>query len=61
MDDKSNGNSQLSFKDDVFSQYDDNFATEDYLKSYENDIGTHDVKMREGNFMLISIVSCVIL
>ena len=50
MDDKSSENSQLSSKDDIFSQYDDNFATKDCLKSYENNIGTHDVKMREGNF-----------
>lgn len=50
MDDISNGNSQFSVIDDIFSQYDDNFATELCLKSYENNIGSDDAKMREGNF-----------
>lgn len=56
MDDKSNENSQFSFKDDIFSQYDDNFATEDCLKSYESNIGTHDI-IREGNFFIYTINS----
>lgn len=36
MEDIVNENSQLSLANEIFSQYDDNFATEDCLKSFEN-------------------------
>ncbi|PZC84804.1 hypothetical protein B5X24_HaOG203794 [Helicoverpa armigera] len=49
MDDISGENSQFSLKDDIFSQYDDNFVTEDCLKSYENNIGSKNDEMREDS------------
>uniref|UniRef100_A0A2A4JE44 PWWP domain-containing protein n=1 Tax=Heliothis virescens TaxID=7102 RepID=A0A2A4JE44_HELVI len=47
MDDICAENSQFSLKDDIFSQYDDNFVTEDCLKSYESNIGSQNVDKRE--------------
>ncbi|XP_063897980.1 uncharacterized protein DDB_G0283697-like [Helicoverpa armigera] len=52
MDDISGESSQFSLKDDIFSQYDDNFVTEDCLKSYESNIGSKNDEMREGNYFL---------
>lgn len=52
MDDISGENSQFSLKDDIFSQYDDDFVTEDCLKSYESNIGSKNDEMREGNYFL---------
>lgn len=45
-------NSQFGLKNDIFSQFDDNFVTDDYLKSYQNSIGSSDVQMCEGNMFL---------